>query len=76
MNKYNKIMQKFWLAMTVLIVVAVTYLGFKEGFGRWYFYYIFAALTLGLYFIRGFMMKHMEKHQEYLKQKEEEERRK
>lgn len=76
METYNKIMQKFWLVMTILIVIAVTYLGITEGFGRWYFYYIFAALTLGLYFIRGYMMRRMEQHQEFLKQKEEEERRK
>lgn len=68
-------MQKFWLVMTILIVIAVTYLGFTDGFDRWYFYYIFSGLTLALYFIRGYMMRHMEKHQEYLKQKEEEERR-
>lgn len=76
MNTYNKVMQKFWLAMTVIIIIAVTYLGFTEGFERWYFYYFFAASTLGLYFIRGYMMRHMEKHQDFLKQKEEEERRK
>lgn len=76
MNTYNKVMQKVWLALTVLIVIAVTYLGIRDGFERWYFYYIFAGLTLGLYFLRGYMMRHMEKHQEFLKRKEEEERRK
>lgn len=76
MNTYNKIMQKVWLVLTIVLVVGVTYKGFTEGFARWYFYYIFAALTLGLYFLRGYMMRHMEKHQEFLKEKEEQERRK
>ncbi|MEX1193409.1 MAG: hypothetical protein WED10_03085 [Brumimicrobium sp.] len=73
MNTYNKIMQKFWLAITVIIFVTVTYMGFKEGFDRWAFYYIFALLTIALFIIRRFMMKHMEKHQQFLEEQQRKE---
>jgi hypothetical protein len=74
METYNKIMQKVWLLITAIILVSVTYLCITEGFERWSFYYIFAGLTLLLYLVRRFMIGRMEKHQEYLKQKEEEAR--
>lgn len=67
-------MQKFWLAITIIVFVTVTYMGFSEGFNKWAFYYIFGLLTLGLFFIRRFMMKHMEKHQQYLEEQSKKER--
>ncbi len=70
MRTYNKIMQNFWLVASLAIVIAVTYKGFIDGFDRWVIYYIFAIMTLGLFFIRRYMMKRMERHQEYLKEKE------
>ena len=73
MNTYNKVMQKFWLAITIIVFVTVTYMCFKDGFEKWAFYYIFCLLTLGLFFIRRFMMKHMEKHQSYLEEQSKKE---
>ena len=52
----------FWLAMTVLIVVVVTVMGFREGFERWYFYYVFAFISLLMYVVRRWMLKRMVKH--------------
>ncbi|MDX1651464.1 MAG: hypothetical protein R3277_03155 [Brumimicrobium sp.] len=71
MDTYNKIMQKFWLAMTIVIFIAVTIMGISEGFDKWAFYYIFGLLTLALFFIRRFMMRHMEKHQRFLEEQAE-----
>lgn len=70
MNTYNKIMQFFWLAMTTLIFVLVTWKVIEEGAERWAFNYIFGFLALGFFFIRRYMMKRMEKHQEFLRNKE------
>lgn len=67
METYNKIMQYFWLALTVVLLFTITYMGVKEGFARWSFYYIFAGLTFAVFLLRRFMMKRMKNHQEYLK---------
>lgn len=72
MNTYNKIMQWFWLAMTVVVLIITTINVVNIGFREWGMYYIFAGVTFGFYLIRKFMIKRMEKHQAYLNQKEEE----
>lgn len=64
-------MQIFWLVVSVLVIIAVTYKGFTEGFNRWVFYYIFALLALFVFFIRRYMMKRMIKHQEFMEKKKE-----
>lgn len=70
METYNKIMLYFWLAMTIVSTIAVTFMGFTDGFHKWSMYYIFPVITLGVYFIRRFMMKNMAKHQEFLKEQQ------
>ena len=68
METYNKIMQYFWLSMTIILLIVITVMAVREGFNKWAFYYIFAGLTLLVYLMRRFMMKRMVKHQEYLKE--------
>ena len=60
-------MQMFWLAVGIVTIVAVTYLGFTEGFERWASYYIFGVFAILLFLIRRFMMKRMVKHEAYLR---------
>lgn len=72
MNLYNKVMQYFWLSMAIVITLGVTYLGYKEGFNRWVFYYTFAGIALIMYFMKTMMMKRMAKHNEFLNSKREE----
>lgn len=67
MKTYNRIMELFWLSMGIVIIVLVTFMCFKEGFDSWAIYYVFALMSLGTYFMRRFMRKRMEKHQEFLK---------
>lgn len=74
MGTYNKIMQFVWLGLGIGIIVVVTVLGIIKGFDRWASYYFLAAIVLVFYFIRRYMMKRMDKHQEYLQQKETEKR--
>lgn len=59
-------MEKFWLAITITIAVIVTFMGIKEGFATWWFYYFFALMTFGTFSLRRFMRKRMEKHMNYL----------
>lgn len=64
MNSYVRIMQFFWLAAGISIIVGVTILGFMQGFDRWFPYYIFGLMALFLYFIRRFMLKRLRRLQE------------
>lgn len=66
MKTYNNIMLYFWLATTFVIIIAVTIMGFKDGFEKWSFYYVFALLTFLVYLLRKYMMRRMEKHQDFL----------
>jgi len=66
MKTYNKIMIYFWLATAIILFVTITYLGFTEGFDKWAYYYVFALLTVVMYFMRKWMMKREEKHIQFL----------
>jgi hypothetical protein len=69
MKTYNAIMEKFWLVVAIALLILVTYLGIREGFDRWYPYYLFPALGFFAYFMRKFMRKRMEKHVDFLEDK-------
>ncbi len=71
MKTYNRIMEIFWFSMAVLIVIVVTGMGIKDGFGTWAIYYLFALMSLGTFTMRRYMRKRMEKHQEFLAQQHE-----
>ncbi len=66
MKTYNNLMLYFWMAMGIVTTVSVTYFGIKEGFDRWYHFYLFAIIAFLMYFLRRTMMKRMEKHQKFL----------
>lgn len=68
MNKYNKLMLKFWLIVSILLPIIITYFVVTEGFKKWGSYYILAIFTFVMYIIRRYMMKRMEKHLEYLEE--------
>ena len=71
MKTYNKIMIYFWLATAIILFVTITYLGFTEGFDKWAYYYVFALLTVVMYFMRKWMMKREEKHLQFLENQKE-----
>lgn len=68
MNNYNKLMLKFWLIVSIILPLVVTYFVITEGFKKWGSYYILAVFTLFMYLVRRWMMKRMEKHMEFLEQ--------
>jgi membrane protein YdbS with pleckstrin-like domain len=70
MNTYNKIMKMFWLVFAVILFVVITFKGFSEGFERWWMFYPFVLLAVGMYFFKIWMMKRMEKHIAYMREKE------
>lgn len=67
MKTYNRIMELFWLSTGIIILLLVTFMCLKENFSSWAIYYVFALMAFGTYFMRRFMRKRMEKHQEFLK---------
>ncbi|MDX2361963.1 MAG: hypothetical protein QNK23_14225 [Crocinitomicaceae bacterium] len=71
MKTYNKLMLYFWLFVAVALFIVVTYMGFTEGFKKWRFSYVFALIALFAFLTRRWMMKRMEKHNQYLKEQEE-----
>lgn len=72
MNTYNKIMKVIWLLMGSVMFIAVTVMCFIDGFEKWLFYYPLVLLAFGMYFFKSWMMKRMEKHMEYMADKEKE----
>jgi len=68
MNTYNKIMRYFWIFAAISLALIITFLSIKDGFNKWAFYYVFVAVSLGMYLMKTYMMKRMEKHLKYLEE--------
>lgn len=68
MTVYNKLMLKFWLIVSIIIPIVVTYLGITDSFKKWGTYYVFAVIALLMYVVRKWMMKRMEKHLQFLEE--------
>ena len=68
MDTYNKIMRYFWLFAAISLALIITFLSIKDGFNKWAFYYVFVAVSLGMYLMKTYMMKRMEKHLKYLEE--------
>ena len=67
-------MLKLWLVASIALPIVITYLVIKDDFQKWGAYYILAAFTFLIYLLRRFMMKRMEKHLQFLKEKSESEK--
>jgi TRAP-type C4-dicarboxylate transport system permease small subunit len=70
MNVYNKIMQYFWLALSIVSTVGITYFGFTERFDRWIYYYALPVIALLMFFFKRFMIKRMENHMKFLEEQQ------
>lgn len=68
MGIYNKFMLYFWLVMSIAVFITVTILGFKEGFDRWYHFYLFGVIALFMFFMKKWMMKRMERHIRFMEE--------
>ena len=67
MNKYNQLMLKFWLVVSIVLPLVITYFVITDGFKKWGQYYVLAIFTFLMYIVRRWMMKRMQKHLEFLK---------
>ena len=59
-------MRFFWLFAAVTIFLIVTYMSLTEGLNKWAYYYIFVITSLGIYFLKTWMIKRMERHNSFL----------
>jgi Ca2+/H+ antiporter len=66
MNKYNQLMLKFWLVVSIILPLVITYFVITDGFKKWGQYYVLAIFTFLMYIVRRWMMKRMQKHLEFL----------
>ena len=69
MNKYNQLMLKFWLVVSIILPLVITYFVITDGFKKWGQYYVLAIFTFLMYIVRRWMMKRMQKHLEFLEDK-------
>lgn len=64
-------MQGFWLVFSIIVTVYISYKCLSDGFSKWASYYFIPAMALAIWAVRRWMMKRMEKHQEFLRQQQE-----
>lgn len=57
----NRYLEVFWWAITILILIIVTFLGITDGFDKWLYYYIMVILSVAMALMRRFMRKRLEK---------------
>ncbi len=58
----------FWLGLSIVSAISITYFGFTEGFDRWIYYYVVPVIALLMFFFKRYMVRRMEKHFEYLEE--------
>gem|GEM_PF-234893 len=66
MQTYNKIMLYFWLFAGIISFLIVTYNCVTIGIDKWGSYYVSSVIAFLMFFFKRWMMKRMEKHNEYL----------
>lgn len=70
MNTYNNIMKNVWLVGAIVMFIYITYKCITEDAATWYPYYAMAVIAIFMYFVKKAMIKRMNKHNEYMKNKE------
>ena len=61
--KMNKIFEKFWWSMAVIIFIALIYFTITDGFAKWSFYFVIPVLCVAMAMMRRFMIKRLESNQ-------------
>ena len=68
MEFYNKIMIYFWLTLSIVSGIVITYMCIQDGLERWMYYYVVPVLSLLMYFFRKWMVNRMNKHLKFLEE--------
>jgi predicted permease len=70
MELYNKIMLKVWLVVAIAIFILTTIMCFVDDYRQWVFYYFVSLIALVMFLMKRYMMRRMEKHNEFLQNKD------
>ena len=68
MKTYNKIMETFWLAMGIVLIITVGYMIISDGWTKNGIYLIFPGISLMMWVARRFMRRRMEKHIKWMEE--------
>lgn len=64
MKSYNRIMELFWMSITILIILVVTVMCFLEEAERWWQFYFLAIFSAGMWLLRRLVRKRLEKKEQ------------
>lgn len=70
MRQYHAIMKIVWIVTSIGIVVASTWMGFKDGFDKWWMMYLFAVLTTVQYYRHRVQLRKLSEMQNPQEKKE------
>ena len=70
MELYNKIMLKVWLVLAIAIFILTTIMCFVDDYRQWVFYYVVSLIALVMFLMKRYMIRRMEKHNEFLQNKD------
>jgi hypothetical protein len=59
----NKIFEKFWWSMAIIIFISLIYFTINDGFAKWSFYFVIPFLCVAMAMMRRFMIKRLESNQ-------------
>ena len=59
----NKIFEKFWWSMAIIVFISLIYFTVNDGFSKWSFYFIIPLLCVAMAMMRRFMIKRLESNQ-------------
>ena len=71
MKSYNRIMELFWLSITILILLVVTVMCFLEEAERWWQFYFLAIFSTGMWLLRRLVRKRLTRKEEVSKSERE-----
>jgi hypothetical protein len=68
MEIYNRIMTYVWLVAGVAVFLITTFMSLTDDIRKWGFYYVFALIAFGMFFMKRWMVKRMQKHIAYMEE--------
>jgi len=66
MEIYNRIMTYVWLIAGIAIFLITTFMSLTDDVRKWGFYYLFSVIAFGMFFMKRWMVKRMNKHAAFL----------
>jgi uncharacterized membrane protein SirB2 len=68
MEIYNRIMTYIWLVAGIAIFLITTFMSLTDDVRKWGFYYLFSVISFGMFFMKRWMVRRMQKHIAYMEE--------